>query len=92
MYIYIYIYIYTYYTGAQDSLISKWRGVPQGSLRGQTLRVLLLRGTSALRRKSRAARGDSAESPSRARGERKRQLADATTAPVVGFTRLIGNQ
>ena len=34
------------FTGAQDYLVSNWRGVPQGSPQGQTLRALLLRGTS----------------------------------------------
>ena len=36
------------FPGAHESLISNWRGVPQGSPQGQTLRALLLRGTSAL--------------------------------------------
>ena len=35
-------------TGARECLVSNWRGVPQGSPQGQTLRALLLRGTSIL--------------------------------------------
>ena len=34
------------FMGAQEYLSSSWRGVPQGSPQGQTLRALLLRGTS----------------------------------------------
>ena len=37
------------FTGAHAYIISNWRGVPQGCPQGQTLRALLLRGTSALR-------------------------------------------
>ena len=33
---------------AHELLIYNWRGVPQGSPQGQTLRALLLRGTSVL--------------------------------------------
>ena len=36
------------FTGAQEHLISNWRGVPQGCPQGQTLRALLLRGTFVL--------------------------------------------
>ena len=36
------------FTGARESLISNGRGVPQGCPQGQTLRALLLRGTSVL--------------------------------------------
>ena len=36
------------FTGAHESLVSSWRGVPQGSPEGHTLRALLLRGTSVL--------------------------------------------
>ena len=35
-------------TGAHECLVSTWRGVPKGSPQGQTLRALLLRGTSVL--------------------------------------------
>ena len=34
------------FPGAHESLVSNWRGVPQGSPQGQTLRALLLRCTS----------------------------------------------
>ena len=37
------------FLGAQEYIISNWRGVPQGSPQGQTLRAPLLRGTSVLR-------------------------------------------
>ena len=36
------------FAGAQECLISSWRGVPQGSLQGQAPRALLLGGTSVL--------------------------------------------
>ena len=36
------------FTGAHECLISKWRGVPQASPQGQTLRALLLGGASVL--------------------------------------------
>ena len=36
-------------TGAHECLISNCRGVPQGSPQGQTLRALLLKGTSVPR-------------------------------------------
>ena len=38
------------FTGAHECPISKWKGVPQGSPQVQTLRALLLRGTSVLHR------------------------------------------
>ena len=34
------------FVGAHAWLVSNWRGVPQGSPQGQTLRALLLRDTS----------------------------------------------
>ena len=36
------------FTGACEYIISAWRGVDLGSPQGQTLRALLLRGTSVL--------------------------------------------
>ena len=36
------------FIGARECLVSNWRGVPQGSPQGQTLRALLLRDTSVL--------------------------------------------
>ena len=37
------------FVGAHEWFIYTWRGVPQGSPQGQTLRALLLRGTSVPR-------------------------------------------
>ena len=36
------------FIGAQECLVSNWRGVPQGSPQGQPLSALLPRGTSVL--------------------------------------------
>ena len=37
------------FMGDREWFVSNWRGVPQGYPQGQTLKALLLRGTSVLR-------------------------------------------